>query len=111
MNLNAGGKPMDKDKITFLLSQLIQHRSNDLLMNLQDGDVTEADGEHFTELIMGITRYLHDIRYCSRSSCACSPEREIEHHYEYIKEYLLKTMGALYPIPWKTIEEILGRTN
>lgn len=98
---------MENKKIVFLISQLVKHRSNDLLIGLEDGQVTDEMEQHFTELILELTRYLHDIRYCSNPGCKCSPESGIKLHYESIKDYLQRTRYALYHIPWETIEEII----
>lgn len=96
-----------KQKITSLLSQLIKFRENDLLMDIKYKHATEETEYHITELIIGITRYLNDIRYCSDPACPCSPERQIKQHYEPIKEYLQRTKYALYPVYWKVVEEII----
>lgn len=98
----------EKDKQVHLLGQLIQFRSNDLLIDIEVDRISEREEYHLTELIMEITRYIHEIRYCSRSGCLCSPETGIKTHYEPIKDYLKRTQYALHPIPWKTIEEIIG---
>ncbi len=90
-----------------LLSQLIKFRANDLVMDIESNHATEKTEHHITELIIGLTRYMPDIRYCSREDCSCSPEYKIKQHYEPIKEYLQKTKYALHPIPCREIEEIL----
>src|SRR5690625_2055840 len=105
---------VDKQEVFSLLSQMIQHRDNDLASGRGNCEVSEGTAKHFTELIIAVTRYLHDIRYCSKSDCPCSPESATKRHYEPIKEYL-KEKGspyALTPIPWKTIEKIIeGETK
>lgn len=97
----------ENQKIVFLISQLIQHRNNDLLIGIKNGEVNNETEQHYTNLILELTRYLHDIRYCSNPDCKCSPESGIKHHYEPIKDYLQRTKYALYHIPWRTIEEII----
>lgn len=99
---------MEQSKIVECLGQLIMFKDNDLLMDLESEHATETTKNHITELIVGMTRYLHDIRYCSKTDCLCSPEHQIKYHYEPIKEYLKKTKSALHPIPWWTIEEVLN---
>lgn len=94
-----------------LLDQLIRFRSNDLLMDIEANYATEETDEHLTNLIIGVTRYLHDIRYCSKPGCSCSPEHEIKRNYEQIKDYLQRTKYALHPIPHWTIEKILEEDN
>lgn len=104
---------MKNEKIIGLLNQLIKYRSNDLLMDIEEEDVPKDVERHITNLIIGVTRYLHDIRYCSDSQCSCAPEHEIKYHYESIKDYLQRTKYALHPIPHWVIDEILtgGLTN
>ena len=99
---------VDKQRVINLLTQMIQHRENDLAMDVSDGKATVETMEHFTNLIIAVTRYLHDIRYCSKSDCPCSPEMAIKRHYESIYGYLAANGPyALTPIPLGVIEDIL----
>jgi len=95
------------EKDNLLLGQLIKYKDNDMQMDLEDGYLTEADHHHLDGLIINLVRYYHDIRYCSDKTCGCSPEKGIELHYKEIKRWMRKTNYALYPIPWKRIEEII----
>lgn len=92
-----------------LLSQLIKFRENDLLMDIDSNHANDETEHHLTELIIGLTRYSNNIRYCSKLDCPCSPEHKIKQHYEPIKEYLQNTTYALHPIPWQKIEEIIKK--
>lgn len=98
----------DKEKETYLLEQLIKFWENDMLMDVEDGHCTSSDYKIMTELIIGLTRYINDIRYCSRANCPCSPEYQIKRKYDQIKHLLKGTNTALHPIPWKTLEKITG---
>lgn len=100
-----------KTKIVNLINQLIKYRANDLLMDIESEHATDKTEHHITELIIELTRYFLDARYCSKPNCPCSPESGIKHHYEPIKGYLQKTRHALHPIPWWVIEEILDETD
>lgn len=99
-------KDMDQ-KIVDLLNQLIKFRANDLQIDIENGRATEKTKHHITELIIELTSYLHDIRYCSKSDCLCSPEYKIKYHYESVRSYLQETTYALHSIPWQKVEEIL----
>lgn len=92
----------------FLLQQLIFYKENDLASDLGSGYRDEQDKDNLVGLILSLTRYIHDFRYCSRKNCPCSPEFGIKVYYDETKHFLQGTNTALTPVPWKTIEEILG---
>lgn len=92
---------------TYLLKQLIFFRQNDMMLDIELGQSTEEDKNNLTNLIIGVTRYVNNIRYCTSSSCGCSPESSIERNYELTKHIVQNTITALSPIPWKTIEKII----
>lgn len=98
---------VETSRITQLMQQLIFYKQNDLLADIDSGYVDEKAENHFTELILGVTRYLHDFRYCSKADCPCSPETQIKRGYEPIKEMLQTSSRALSPVPYKVIEDIL----
>lgn len=99
----------DREDIINLLSQLIEHRENELAMDYGEGKISEKAVQHFTELIIAITKYVHDVRYCTNPDCPCSPESKIRMNYEPIKEYLKKKVApyALTPNSLETIEKII----
>lgn len=90
-----------------LLSQLIKYRENDMMMDLDSGQATRKEHECLTNLIIAITKYNLDIRYCSKKECRCSPEYDIKRYYDVTKHLIRKTGTALHPIPWKQIEDII----
>lgn len=92
----------------FLLGQLIKFRENDMVMDMESGYCTENEVRIMDNLIRSVTRYVNDIRYCSRKNCPCSPEYDIKIWYEKIGHFLRKTNTALHHIPWKTIESIIS---
>jgi|SRR5690625_528951 len=92
----------------FLLQQLIFHYQNDLANSDEEyvPNIEEVrDG--FNSLIRSVTRYVNDLRYCSKVDCPCSPESDIKRTYPLLEEYIKKTETALYPIPYETIEKII----
>lgn len=90
-----------------LLGQLIKYKENDMKMDRESEYRTEEDEHYLNELIMNLIKYYHDIRYCTRRDCSCSPEKGVEFHYNKIKHWIKETNTSLFPIPWKTIEEII----
>src|SRR5690606_10177224 len=96
-----------------LLQQLIGYLQNDLAYeDVHQGKIdVKKEREVFNSMIIAVTRDVNDIRYCSRSECPCSPESDIKRIYENNKDIFQKTRMALYPIPWKSIENIISKTE
>lgn len=97
----------DDYRTEYLLEQLIKFRQNDMILDMDSGYRSEEGYENLTSLIISVTRYVNDIRYCSKADCSCSPESDIKFYYEKTKHFLQGTNTALHPIPWKTIEVII----
>lgn len=80
-----------------LLRGLIEIYENDFMCGY-DGEDKEELRLEVLELIVNITKYLNDFRYCRRKSCSCSPESKIklilERRNDFIKNELL-TMYTL----------------
>lgn len=93
----------------YILEQLIKHKENDLHDSLSRGLANGNTSYHLVELIISMSRYVNDIRYCSKVECSCSPEHDIRFHYNRIKEYIQSTKGALFPIPYRGIEKIIEK--
>lgn len=65
---------MDK---TLMLKGVIQTYQNDFDC-AYEGDDKEELRLIILELIVELSRYVNNIRYCSKVECPCSPESEIE---------------------------------
>ena len=92
-----------------ILENLIQNYQNDIQSGLQ-GMVSEekyrAICRTYSELIIEFTRFIHNIRYCSRKDCACSPEYSIKKHVKKLNGYL-NVKHALFQISSKWILEAI----
>lgn len=80
-----------EDKI--LLKNVIETYENDFLCGYDESDYEEKH-KVFTDLIVGITRKIHGLRYCSDMRCDCSPESKIKSVYSNNKEFFRKMFGA-----------------
>lgn len=92
------------------LEGLIKFRENDLVMDMQEGRVTDREVEHFTELVIAVTRLVNDIRYCRNKMCGCSPESSISYHFKKLEKYFsLRGPLNLTYIPLKEVKEIADK--
>src|SRR5699024_7586996 len=93
----------------YILEQLIKHKENDLHDSLSRGLVNENTSYNLVELIISMSRYVNDIRYCTKVECSCSTEHDIRYHYNRIKEKIQSNKGAICPISYKRIEKIIEK--
>ncbi|GEM_PF-5893043 len=101
----------DKTEYVNLLRQLIGYYENDLVAATDATHYSKFDVERAKQvtnsMIIEVTKFVNDIRYCSRVKCPCSPESGIKKIYDSNKDIFKNTLTALYPIPYKTIEKII----
>ncbi|WP_040985508.1 hypothetical protein [Oceanobacillus jeddahense] len=100
-----------KDKAEKTLEQLIKCYENDLQiidgLNEEQKEEIKRDREDMLQMIIKLTSWIHDIRYCSNKECKCSPESNIRIILERNGE-LFKNPYYLFPVQWKTLFEIAG---
>ncbi|BAD65392.1 hypothetical protein ABC2858 [Shouchella clausii KSM-K16] len=65
----------------------------------------------FLKLIVAVTRLEHDIRYCHRPECRCSPESNIKHliddYHDVIMGDLLSGVCGLSEVPLPRLREFI----
>ncbi|WP_273125791.1 hypothetical protein [Bacillus weihaiensis] len=59
------------------LRGIIETYQNDFLHGYK-GEDREKERLAFLELIVAVTRYVQDYRYCSNKKCSCGPEADIK---------------------------------
>lgn len=70
------------EKLT-MLKGVIETYQNDFDCGYEEED-KEDIRPVILNLIVGLTKYVNDFRYCSKQECSCSPETEIR---QIMKEY------------------------
>jgi len=103
-----------KDKAIEVLSQLIGCYENDMHADLIPNSLNheqmmkiEQDKEDMLQMIIKLTAWIHNIRYCSNKECICSPESNIRIILERNGE-IFKNPYYLFPVQWKVLYEIAG---
>lgn len=96
------------------LSQLIRCYENDMQiesiansLNHEQIEKVKQDKEDMLQMIIKLTSWIHDIRYCSNKNCRCSPESGIKYILERNGK-LFKNPYYLFPVQWKVLYEIAG---
>jgi hypothetical protein len=92
------------------LKSMIEIYDNDFL--LYEDDDKESVRLIFLELILQVTRYVNDFRYCKNPKCPCSPEETIRgllkrHEDDVMTKMFGGTLG-LTDIPMPKIREFLN---
>ena len=96
-----------------ILQNLIEFYQNDL-MHGYHGDDKEELRIILLELIVAVTRYVNNFRYCSNQKCSCSPEshirRIVQSNQDKIFDLLKHESIGLKKLS-QEIEEVFGGTN
>lgn len=86
-----------------VLKGLIEIYQNDFMCGYE-GEDKEKLRLTFLELIVEVTRYANDFRYCSKKDCLCSPEKGIK---RFAKDELIeKVLGGKYGLSDVPLSEI-----
>ncbi|HEY8444693.1 MAG TPA: hypothetical protein VIK94_01040 [Bacilli bacterium] len=91
-----------------VLRGLIEIYQNDFESGYEGEDKNELRIV-FLNLILEVTRYVNEFRYCPRVDCPCSPESAINHILKNHKEKLWNNpyiLGNNYPLTDVPITEI-----
>lgn len=98
---------MDAKRILHGMTEIYE---NDFMCGYEGEDKKELR-VIFLELILAVTRYVNDYRYCSKKDCPCCPESHIrsmaKHHEKEIFEKLLGGTYGLSEVPLSTMREFL----
>lgn len=93
-----------------VLHGMIEIYENDFMCGYE-GEDKQALQLLFLELIVAVTRYVNDYRYCSKKDCSCSPEAHIKAFTKkYEKEIYEKLLGGAYglsEVPLSKMREFL----
>jgi hypothetical protein len=93
-----------------ILHGMTQIYENDFMCGYEGEDKAELR-IIFLELILAVTRYVNDYRYCSSSDCRCCPEWDIrslvKRHKKEIFENLLGGSYGLSEVPLLTMRNFL----
>lgn len=102
-----GGKKMSGNAI---LKAMIETYQNDFMCGYTDEDKEELR-LIFLELIVEVTRYVNNYRYCNKTDCPCSPERSIavlvKRHEKEINKIFVGGFG-LSEVPLGVIRQFLN---
>jgi hypothetical protein len=94
-----------------ILKGLIEIYQNDFMYGYEGEDKEELR-IIFLELIVEVTRYVNDYRYCNEKDCRCSPESGIkallERYGKQINEKILGIGYGLSEVPLYHIRKFLN---
>ena len=91
-----------------LLNGLIKYKENDLMMDYEDGRVSNIDIDNFTNLIIALVKLDYDIRYCTNKQCSCSPESSVKYNFKQLEHILGTIERPLEYIPIKKLIDIIN---
>lgn len=93
-----------------ILHGLIEIYENDFMCGYEGEDKKELR-IIFLELIVAVTRYVNDYRYCSKKDCPCSPKSYIrwmlKNYDKEINEKLLGGTFGLSTVPLSAMRKFL----
>jgi len=95
-----------------ILNGMIEIYENDFMCGYEGEDKKELQ-VIFLELILYVTRYVNDYRYCSKKDCPCCPESNIKammkRYNTEINEKLLGGVYGLSEVPLKVMRDFLNK--
>lgn len=84
---------MEPKKVLHGMTQIYE---NDFMCGYEDEDKAELR-VIFLELLLAVTRYVNDYRYCSKKDCPCCPESHIRSMIKrYDDEIFNKLLGGYH---------------
>jgi hypothetical protein len=93
-----------------ILKGMIEIYQNDFMCGYEGEDKEELR-LIFLELIVQVTRYVNNYRYCNKTDCSCSPEKSIEFLVEKHEEKINKIFSGrfgLSEVPLGAIRKFLS---
>lgn len=95
-----------------ILQGMIEIYENDFMCGYE-GENKQALQLLFLELILAVTRYVNDYRYCSKKDCPCCPESHIKAFTKrYEKEIYEDLLGGTYglsEVPLSVMRDFLKK--
>lgn len=94
-----------------MLKGIIESYQNDFQGGYENDDKEELN-PIILELIMEVSRYVNEIRYCSKKDCGCSPERNIKRileQHKRLEQVLFLPYGLSsvnMPLVYKTLQAL-----
>lgn len=81
---------LDKKFAETLLKAIVYTYESEICVALVKENDYQEIRSAFADLIIILTRLVLDIRYCSKSTCPCSPETELKNHFYIFKDHFEK---------------------